>query len=98
LTCPVCRRPSQQFRFGVHWPLIKATILDVLAARGEIGASTEEIISKVYAGRRKPRRSAIKSHVWQINDLLETEAPALRIVRDGGRWELRRAQPAGRVG
>jgi hypothetical protein len=74
----------------VHWPLIKAAILDVLASCGEIGAATEEIIGEVYAGRRKPRPSAIKSHIWQINDRLEDEAPEWRIVRDDGRWELRR--------
>ena len=87
--CPTCRRPTQQLRFGVHWPLIKSRILDTLAARSEIGASTEEIITEVYAGRRPPKPSAIKSHVWQINDLLETEAPEGRIVRDDSRWALR---------
>jgi hypothetical protein len=90
LTCPICHRPTQRFRFGVYWPPIKSRILDLLAARCEIGASTEEIIAEVYTGRKPPRLSGIKSHIWQINDLLETEAPEWRIVRDDGRWVLLR--------
>jgi hypothetical protein len=93
LVCPTCHRPTQSFRLGIHWPPIKAAILDVIVARGELGASTQEIIlSEVYEGRRRPRPTCIKSHVQQINDLLETESDGWRIVRDDGRWVLRRAR------
>jgi hypothetical protein len=89
--CPECRKPT---RFGVHWPPVKARILDVLAANGETGASAEELLAEAYRGRRQPKPSTIKSHVWQINDVLETEAPEWRIVYEDGRWELRKRKVA----
>jgi hypothetical protein len=93
--CPTCHRPIQYWQFQVSWPPIKAAILGLLAQRGELGASTAEIINECYDGRRKPKPSCIKSHIWQINDVLEDEAPEWRIVRDGGRWELRRTRRRG---
>jgi hypothetical protein len=89
-TCPTCHRPLQEARFGLGWPPIKAAILDVLAARGELGASAEEIVNEVYFGRRRPHPETIKAHIWQIRDRLDTEGLTVRIVRDGPhRWILR---------
>jgi hypothetical protein len=77
-------------RFNIGWPPIKPAILDVLAARGELGASAEEIIAAVYEGRRRPHPETIKAHIWQIRDRLDIEGLAVRIVRDGPhRWILR---------
>jgi hypothetical protein len=88
-TCPFCRRPLQEARFGFGWPVVKAAILDVLASRGELGASAEEILNEAYCGRRRPDLATIKAHIWQIRDRLDTEGLDVRIVRDGHRWILR---------
>jgi hypothetical protein len=90
--CPLCRRPVQTSRLGVFWPAVKALILDKIAAGGELGVTTEDILNTIYDGRRRPQASCVKSHVHQINDILETDASGWRIVRDGGVWILRRQQ------
>jgi hypothetical protein len=86
----------QEPRFGLGWPATKARILDVLAARGELGASAEEILNEVYVGRSKPHLESIKSHIWQIRDrLADEELFDVHIVRDGHRWILRgRREPS----
>jgi hypothetical protein len=84
-TCPTCHQPIQPLRFGIAWPPVKAAILGLLARRGEAGADTAEILDAVYADRKRPQPQCVKSHVGQINDIFETEAPQWRIVRDDGR-------------
>jgi hypothetical protein len=88
--CPTCHRPTKQFRLGLLWPLLKCRILDVLIARGELGASAEDIINSAYNGRKQPKPTCIKSHIQQIRDVLAVEESPWRIARDGNRWELRR--------
>jgi hypothetical protein len=90
--CPTCHRPIPPTHCGLAWSLTKGAILDLLARRGEAGAGTAEILDTVYANRKRPKPQCIKSHIAQIRDVLETEAPHYRVVREDGRWVLRRSR------
>jgi hypothetical protein len=81
-------------RLGVRMPPLKARILDVIKASGDIGASRDELLDDVYADRRRTAPVTIKAHINQLNDLLE-ETPFViradgRRHRDGARYYLLR--------
>jgi hypothetical protein len=73
-------------RVGVFLTERKAAIFDVIKRAGDTGISSIEIIGTLYERPVSP--AAIKSHVWQINDLLETTAYIIR--SDRRRWYLTR--------
>jgi hypothetical protein len=83
--CPTCGTPAH-VRVGIRLPARKAAIFDAIKAAGEIGVSSRELVTAVYCGGEARRQSVIKSHVWQINSVLEETD--FRIVSDGKRWLL----------
>ena len=74
-----------QIRYGVHLSPLKARMLDMIrdTTRGR-GGITREALAWVFFGG-VPKRDAenrVKSHVWQLNELLE-ETEYKIINRDG---------------
>jgi hypothetical protein len=86
--CPECHQCIATERLGVRLPPLKAAIVDRIKAAGDLGISSSEIITDLYADRRPVSAAAVKSHVNQINDqLVSTD---WRIRSDRRRWFLRR--------
>jgi hypothetical protein len=86
MTCPYCHATD---RLGIRVPRLKAAILDHIRTAGAIGATSQEILaSEVFRDRRPVGVATIKSHIWQLNDLLY--GTDWRIRSDGGRWILAR--------
>lgn len=87
--CPQCHQPFGTTRLGVRFTPLKAEILDRIKAAGDLGVASEELLDLWDSPVAK---HTIKSHVWQINALLEETV--YRIVSDGrgsyARWVLRR--------
>lgn len=86
--CPHCHRPYTTERASVPLPPLKAAIFDAIKAAGEIGISSQDLIGSVYETPRS--LVTIKSHIHQLNDLLD--GTGLRIVSErqgrggSGRW------------
>jgi hypothetical protein len=72
ILCPVCKQPMAELRAGIRLTPIKSAIFDAIKAGGELGTTVNNIMDRVYGdGRRAPPgRHIIKSHVYQINELL----------------------------
>jgi hypothetical protein len=68
--CPYCHQPITSQSFGVRLPPLKAAILDRIKQAGDLGVSSIEIISDLYADRRPVSITTIKAHINQINDTL----------------------------
>ena len=75
-------------RAGVRMPPLKAMIFDAIKAAGDVGINSQELLGRVFEGRRPLRENTIKAHVWQLNDLLE--ATRFIIVSDRRRWTIAR--------
>jgi hypothetical protein len=94
--CPHCGQPIASERLGVRLTPLKARIIDVIKAAGEVGVSSAELVYDVYGDRaRVPLTSAIKSHVWQINEVLEQTGWVIQ--SDRRRWFLRRRRQGRRA-
>jgi hypothetical protein len=85
----------QDTRIGVRLPPLKAAILDAVRAAGDLGANAETIMARVYERRRWPQRNAIKAHIWQINELLESTE--YNIVCEQWHWRLERRRSKRKV-
>lgn len=58
-------------RLGVFMTVIKARMFDLVKQAGEDGIRSTEIYERLYPdGRKRPALSTVKSHLWQLNDLL----------------------------
>jgi ATP/maltotriose-dependent transcriptional regulator MalT len=79
--CPRCHQPLRFERAGVRLTERKAAILDAIKASGDVGLSSQEL---AYALR--VTKTCVKSHVWQLNAILEETD--WHIVADGRRWCL----------
>lgn len=79
--CSECGQPLPPYRLGVRLTPLKAAIFDAVKRRGESG---DRIHAKelLHLLREKSSVQGIKSHVWQINELLEDTA--WRIDGHGG--------------
>jgi hypothetical protein len=91
--CPHCRRPMAFERCGIPLTPLKAAIFDAIKAAGDLGITSTEIIGgELYRDRRAASHHTIKSHVWQINELLEETNWIIRSEGDyrERRWCLRR--------
>jgi hypothetical protein len=77
--CPACHQPIREMRLGVRLPPVKAAIVDAIKAAGDVGISSSEL----------PFRH-VKSHVCQINDILEeTDFRIVASARGASaRWHL----------
>jgi hypothetical protein len=86
--CPMCRQRVAAERLGVRLSPLKAAIVDMVRASGNVGITSVEIIAELYVDRRPVLATAIKAHIWQINDLLE--CTDWQIYSDRRRWFLGR--------
>jgi hypothetical protein len=84
--CPHCHQPIIAQRFGVRLTPLKAEIFDRVKRAGDLGVSSIEIVSDVYADRQAVSSTTIKAHINQINDVLVSTD--WRIVSDHRRWFL----------
>jgi DNA-binding winged helix-turn-helix (wHTH) protein len=82
--CPRCHQPIRHERFGVYLPVLKARIVDAIAAAGDAGINTDALIRAVWRGERATR-NCVKSHVQQINDALVRTSVCIRCERRGGK-------------
>ena len=80
--CACCGQPLAEYRLGIRLTPLKARIFDAIKRRGSERIQAREIGNPV----------TVKSHVWQINDLLEEtdwRIDGLRGVHGGYRLERR---------
>ena len=88
--CPHCRQPIKHERVGIPLTQLKAGIFDAIKNAGDYGITSKEIVrGELYRDRSSVDVLTIKSHVSQINDLLEESG--FIIVSDRRRWFLQRA-------
>jgi hypothetical protein len=92
--CPHCRQPMKHERCGVPLSPLKAAIFDVIKQAGDVGVTSTEILDgEVYRERRETTTATIKTHVRQINELLE-DTPWIigneRVTNRERRWCLQR--------
>ena len=59
--CSCCGQPLAEYRLGIRLTPLKARIFDAIKRRGSERIQAREIGNPI----------TVKSHVWQINDLLE---------------------------
>jgi hypothetical protein len=77
--CHYCGQLLPEMRLGVRLTALKARIFDIVVRAGECGVSGEDLHAIVYQDEdKKPARESIKSHVVQINDLLEDTGYRIR--------------------
>lgn len=79
-TCPKCHEPLKDVRLGVRLPMRKAQIVDFIRENG--GSATQNEIAK-HLGITL---DAVRSHIYQINDLLaetDYEIRSQRLDRSG---------------
>jgi hypothetical protein len=77
--CPHCHQPLPQIRLGVQLPALKLRIFDLVQRAGRDGIAGDDLFGLVYgdnvpAGkgiRRERNRKTLKSHIGQINELIE---------------------------
>ena len=88
--CPYCRQVIRTERCGVPLTLLKAGIFDAIKNAGDHGITSAELIhGQLYRDRARVDQRTIKSHVLQINELLEESG--FIIVSDRRRWYLQEA-------
>lgn len=79
--CPHCNQPLVAERCGVRLPLVKAMIFDAIKAAGDPGITTIELASQVYDTPHGA--NSVRSHISQINDMLEATDWRIRAERSG---------------
>jgi hypothetical protein len=68
-------------RLGVTMSALKAGIVDMVARGGDDGTPVGAIFDALF-GNRKASRDTLKTHVWQINALIEAEGYRIVGVRE----------------
>lgn len=79
--CPYCNQVLPEFRLGVRLPPGKARLFDLIQRCGELGITTADLTEITGLSAR-----CIKSHVWQINELI---ADSGYRIRNRTRWVYR---------
>ncbi len=69
--CPHCGQALPETRLGVRLTPLKARIFDIITRAGPDGISASDLFDIVCTEGQS--RETLKSHVWQINDLIEDE-------------------------
>jgi len=88
LRCPRCNQVLPQMRVGVRLTELKARIFDLVRHSGRDGIAGDDLFALVYNGnvpagkgiRSERDRKTLKSHIGQINELIED---GYRIVCSG---------------
>ena len=80
---PICSQCKQQMRLGVRMPVIKARLVDIVKAAGDVGISTRELHDDLYRDHAHARSvSTVGVHIHQINTELLADTQWL-IAADG---------------
>lgn len=91
MTCPHCGQPLTSTRLGVQLGPLRARLLDAVRRAGQGGISGADLFDLIFA-ERGVKRSALKTNVWVINDLIADSG--WRIVSTKGTdahyWLVRR--------
>jgi hypothetical protein len=82
--CPHCGQTLPEVRFGVRLSPLKARIIDAVKRAGPDGIDADVLFWLIFSERRV-KRLTLKSHVYQINDLLAATEYRIDAVRGGGR-------------
>ena len=77
--CPCCGQQLQEYRFGVRLTPGKARVFDLITRAGENGIATADLVAITGLSAR-----CIKSHIWQINDVLADTGYRIRGMGWGG--------------
>ena len=85
--CPSCHQLIAVERLGVRLTPLKAALVDAIKRSGDIGVSSEELIYALWECDAVSV-DTVKSHVWQINSILEETDWLIR--SDRRRWYLHR--------
>lgn len=92
--CPHCGQTLVGMRLGVRLPPLKARIVDMVKAAGDLGITAHEIHDDIYRGMPDRRPNTVGVHIFQVNELLADTAWV--IAADGrgplARWFLRQRQ------
>jgi len=84
--CPHCDRPFGGIRFGLRWGALAVRIIDTVKRAGNDGVGYDELYEQLYSSRAS-RRTALKGHIFQINQRLG-KACDLQISGRGGRYHI----------
>lgn len=71
-TCNSCGQPLPEIRLGVTLTPLKARIFDIVRRSGQGGIERDDLYRMIYPDA-EAGRATLKSHIWQINDLLADE-------------------------
>jgi hypothetical protein len=88
IICPHCHQPIAHERLGVVLTPFKAAILDRIKRAGDLGISSEGLVYELYFDRKPVSKVMIKSHLWELNELLA--GTDWVIEWDRRRWFLRK--------
>jgi hypothetical protein len=83
--CPHCGQPLPIARLGIAMSSLKARIFDAIARGGGGGIPCEALYELIFAGRDSSRET-MKTHVWQLNELITNAGR--RIVSDRHSYRL----------
>ena len=99
MICPACGQSTKDVRYGVALSPVKARIFDAVKMANEIGVTSYEVIGLVYEGRKKPKLHTIKSHIFQINEMLANTNFRIISVQDDKKhwfWVLTKRRETGK--
>lgn len=94
--CSQCGQAIPETRYGLRLPPTKLRIIDAIARAGAAGIDADDLFELIYSGEQDVGRSALKAHVWQLNDMLIEAGAGVFIqgTRGGGRrYALRHGEP-----
>jgi hypothetical protein len=95
----VCQGCGKQMRLGLHMPPVKARIIDLIKAAGEIGITQPELTQSIYGDVKRSPKTML-GHLLQINERLAYEKSNWFIRHEGrgpnARWHLVRLGKAWR--
>lgn len=89
--CHYCGQPLPEVRMGARLTLMKARVFDLVQRAGPDGIDGRDLFDITYAGQEAPGRDALKSHVKQINELIEGSG---YMIRGYGTYRLVRIREA----
>ena len=67
--CPTCQQQMPEIRLVVRMPPIKARMFDLIMISGDEGGPAYQLNREIWDG--KALMNNIRSHVKQLNDMLE---------------------------
>jgi len=97
--CQLCGQRLPETRMGVKLTALKARIFDAVRRAGRMGIDGDELFKLAFEGR-ETKRSVLRNHISQLNDLLAGTDVVIRgrvtyrLERGVGREQKGREQAA----